>query len=207
MPTKPPVGCDWPGCRGYAVPHSSYCAVHKEKARQEHNRYDRGRYERRRAIREHYDNPTWRFNLEPAMRIRDPYCKLMITEDCKRHEKPGIGGNPTEVIDHIIDHKGDPKLFFDPKNLQGACKACHDKKTGLARVGKDYRDPVPTGSEGKQFTSTIDAVALDKVGRQSAQRLRCGVELRRLRRRFRFRLQLLNFCRKIRRFHVLPAGS
>lgn len=31
-----------------------------------------------------------------------------------------------EVVDHITPHKGDHKLFWDPKNHQALCKHCHD---------------------------------------------------------------------------------
>lgn len=30
------------------------------------------------------------------------------------------------VVDHIIPHKGDQKLFWDQKNWQPLCKYCHD---------------------------------------------------------------------------------
>ena len=37
---------------------------------------------------------------------------------------------PATVIDHIIPHRGDQKLFWDQTNWQPLCKGCHDKKTG-----------------------------------------------------------------------------
>lgn len=33
------------------------------------------------------------------------------------------------VVDHIIPHKGDMKLFWDKTNHQGLCKCHHDTKT------------------------------------------------------------------------------
>lgn len=30
------------------------------------------------------------------------------------------------VVDHIVPHKGDPQLFWDPANWQSLCKPCHD---------------------------------------------------------------------------------
>jgi 5-methylcytosine-specific restriction endonuclease McrA len=30
------------------------------------------------------------------------------------------------VVDHIVPHKGDLKLFWDPNNWQSLCKPCHD---------------------------------------------------------------------------------
>ena len=34
------------------------------------------------------------------------------------------------LLDHIIPHRGDQKLFWDEGNWQALCKACHDRKTG-----------------------------------------------------------------------------
>ena len=40
------------------------------------------------------------------------------------------------VVDHIVPHKGDHKLFWNPKNHQALCKHCHDKhKQRLERSG------------------------------------------------------------------------
>ena len=33
---------------------------------------------------------------------------------------------PATVVDHVIPHKGDVKLFWDSKNWQPLCKPCHD---------------------------------------------------------------------------------
>ena len=32
-------------------------------------------------------------------------------------------------VDHIVPHRGDPALFWDPANWQPLCKACHSRKT------------------------------------------------------------------------------
>ena len=37
---------------------------------------------------------------------------------------------PATVVDHIIPHRGDQKLFWDENNWQPLCKDCHDRKTG-----------------------------------------------------------------------------
>ena len=37
---------------------------------------------------------------------------------------------PAMVVDHIIPHRGDQKLFWDEQNWQPLCKSCHDQKTG-----------------------------------------------------------------------------
>ncbi len=33
------------------------------------------------------------------------------------------------VVDHIVPHRGDQRLFWDITNWQSLCKRCHDKKT------------------------------------------------------------------------------
>ncbi|MCG8670249.1 MAG: HNH endonuclease [Pseudomonadales bacterium] len=33
------------------------------------------------------------------------------------------------VVDHIVPHKGDQKLFWNRNNWQPLCKPCHDRKT------------------------------------------------------------------------------
>ena len=33
------------------------------------------------------------------------------------------------VVDHIVPHRGDQKLFWDQSNWQALCKSCHDRKT------------------------------------------------------------------------------
>lgn len=42
---------------------------------------------------------------------------------------------PAEVTDHIVPHKGDMTLFWDPKNWQGLTKADHDRKTAMEDGG------------------------------------------------------------------------
>lgn len=40
-----------------------------------------------------------------------------------------------EVVDHIIPHRGDMKLFWDPNNWQGLTKKDHDRKTAMEDGG------------------------------------------------------------------------
>lgn len=35
----------------------------------------------------------------------------------------------TEVVDHIVPHRGDEALFWDPQNRQPMCRVCHARKT------------------------------------------------------------------------------
>jgi 5-methylcytosine-specific restriction endonuclease McrA len=62
-----------------------------------------------------------------------PYCKFCWV-DLKLRVK-------AEVVDHIIPHKGDNKLFLDPTNFQSLCKKCHDCKKQRAEV-RGFSDEV-----------------------------------------------------------------
>lgn len=35
---------------------------------------------------------------------------------------------PALIVDHIIPHKDDPRLFWDRSNLQALCATCHGVK-------------------------------------------------------------------------------
>ena len=45
--------------------------------------------------------------------------------ECERKGKSTLAN----VVDHVIPHRGDEKIFNDLFNLQSLCKKCHDKKT------------------------------------------------------------------------------
>lgn len=54
---------------------------------------------------------------------------------CVDHKSRGYVVEAT-VVDHIVAHKGDLKLFWDRKNWQPLCKQCHDShKQRLEKSG------------------------------------------------------------------------
>nr|WP_041795814.1 HNH endonuclease signature motif containing protein [Pararhodospirillum photometricum] len=59
-------------------------------------------------------------------RLRD----LVLADEplCRECAKVGRVVPATDV-DHIIPHRGDDRLFWDRRNLQPLCKACHSAKT------------------------------------------------------------------------------
>jgi 5-methylcytosine-specific restriction protein A len=56
----------------------------------------------------------------------------VLTRDLYTCQKTGVlltgkAGEPhSPVVDHIIPHKGDERLFWDPANLQAVSKEYHD---------------------------------------------------------------------------------
>jgi 5-methylcytosine-specific restriction endonuclease McrA len=85
------------------------------------NEADRSRYRREvQPWRKWYDTTEWR-GMARA-------CKIAANFTC---QWPGCGrvcGKGEAIADHIKPHRGDRAMFFDPKNLQCLCKACHDSK-------------------------------------------------------------------------------
>lgn len=42
---------------------------------------------------------------------------------------------PATVVDHIVPHRGDQKLFWDSSNWQGLCKLHHDSTKQREELG------------------------------------------------------------------------
>lgn len=63
-----------------------------------------------------YDRAAWkRLRLEQLR--QEPLCAF-----CARAGRL----SPATVVDHVVPHKGDERLFFDPQNLASVCRHCHD---------------------------------------------------------------------------------
>ena len=45
--------------------------------------------------------------------------------ECRRHGRLAV----SEVVDHVIPHRGDMQIFWRRSNWQALCKSCHDSKT------------------------------------------------------------------------------
>ena len=69
----------------------------------------------------------WR-KYSKQYRVENPLC---VCEECKERVVP----LPSEVVDHIISHRGNIALFWDETNHQAMAKVCHDKKTAIEDGG------------------------------------------------------------------------
>jgi 5-methylcytosine-specific restriction enzyme A len=109
MPSKPLKPCKSIGCPELVT--SGYCDNHKK------SKYD---YDKRRGTaNERGYTYRWQKYRESFLK-RNPVCVICELE--------GII-EPATVVDHIIPHRGDHKLFWDAVNHQSLCKECHDRKT------------------------------------------------------------------------------
>jgi 5-methylcytosine-specific restriction protein A len=115
MPSKALKPCKHAGCP--ELVQSGYCDNHKK------DKYD---YDTRRgSSSERGYSYKWRKYREVFL-IKHPVCV-----ECLEN---GIV-TPANVVDHIIPHKGNYRLFWDSTNHQALCKRCHDRKTVMEDGG------------------------------------------------------------------------
>ena len=108
MPKKPKVPCKHPGCPELVPSGTKYCDKHKPLHPEEV----------RSAAGRGY-GPAWRKASKVFLQAH-PLC-----EECKLQGKYV----KATVVDHVIPHRGDQKLFWDQSNWRALCKRCHDRKT------------------------------------------------------------------------------
>jgi 5-methylcytosine-specific restriction protein A len=113
MPVSAPKPCNYPAC-GKLVHNASYCELHQKAKRKIVD-------DRRGSSTERGYGYRWQ-QVSKAFLKAHPICEC---DDCK------VSGVllPSQVVDHIIPHKGDMQLFWSRANWQAMNKKCHDKKT------------------------------------------------------------------------------
>ena len=104
--------CSKPGCPNLVNRGVRFCPDHTKQQAKDYNK------QRDPKIVKLYGR-QWQVLRRMHLR-RNPLCY-----DCKAK---GIIKEGQEVH-HIIDHKGNRALFFDPNNLMTLCKSCHSKRT------------------------------------------------------------------------------
>lgn len=107
--------CTKGGCFELALQGEKYCEEHRLTDEEKAKDYNKRRGS---AAQRGYDN-AWR-KARKIFLAKNPFCVRCML---KRLVVPAT------VVDHIIPHKGNMKLFWDKSNWQALCKACHDKKT------------------------------------------------------------------------------
>lgn len=62
-------------------------------------------------------------------------------------------GAEATVVDHIIPHKGDDRLFWDRSNWRAMCAPCHNRKTATmdGGFGRKKRNP----GAGQEFHQAV----------------------------------------------------
>ena len=114
MPYKLKVPCRHPGCPNLVPAGVKYCSQHMtQHARPSAERGYGSKWQkaRRQFLEAH------------------PLCV-----ECQKNGRY----MKATVVDHIIPHRGDQKLFWDQSNWQPLCKPCHDHKTMTEDRWEEY---------------------------------------------------------------------
>jgi 5-methylcytosine-specific restriction enzyme A len=117
MPISPPKPCRQAGCNILVHDGVGFCAAHKRAIQRQ---IDSRRVS---SSRRGYGH-KWREARIHFLRAH-PLC------ECTECQAGRLRTTPATVVDHIVAHKGDMKLFWDRNNWQAMSKPCHDKKTAL----------------------------------------------------------------------------
>ena len=110
MPRNPPRPCRYPGCPGLCEHGQVYCKDHLQWSS---DRLRGG------ADARGY-NSGWR-KARKAFLQQHPLCVQCMKEGRL---------TPATVVDHIVPHRGNERLFWDVNNWQPLCADCHGQKTG-----------------------------------------------------------------------------
>ena len=102
--------CAHIGCNRLVTMPERYCPEHRAQHNPDANRPN--------SYRRGYTKAWQRYRIQYL--AEHPVCVACL----KRGEL-----RETTVVDHIIPHKGNMKLFWDRANHQALCKRCHDSKT------------------------------------------------------------------------------
>ncbi len=104
--------CARNGCNN--LTKGTYCDAHKNVLQKEADR------KRPSAAKRGYDSKWNKYRLSFLSKPENMFCVR-----CKERSVMTVA----KVVDHIIPHKGDRRLFWDTKNHQGLCERCHNSKT------------------------------------------------------------------------------
>jgi 5-methylcytosine-specific restriction enzyme A len=85
--------------------------VRRTAQKREHDRRRRG------AGNVRHDNTAEWKRLRELQLQTEPLCRRCLQRERRVQ---------ATIADHIRPHRGNPVLFFDPRNLQSLCKPCHD---------------------------------------------------------------------------------
>ena len=115
MPNRPNIPCKYPGCPNLVPAGEKYCSQHMPM----HSRP---------AAQRGYGS-KWQKARRQFLEAH-PLCVECLKSG--RYVK-------ATVVDHIVPHRGDQKLFWDRSNWQALCKPCHDHKTMTEDRWEEYK--------------------------------------------------------------------
>lgn len=109
MALKPKVACKYFNCPEL-VDSPGYCPKHRAFMGYVSDQWH-----------DLYNNPRW-VKYRKGYLNKNPLCV-----QCKKENQI----TPSQVVDHIIQHRGSLELFWNPENHQALCLTCHRRKTAI----------------------------------------------------------------------------
>ena len=121
MPIGAPHPCPHPGCPALVPMGKGRCPAHELSA-QVADRQRRG------TAAERGYGARWQ-RARVLFLAANPLCR-----PCGLKSPPVL--TAATVVDHVIDHKGDPTLFWEQSNWQPSCESCHNARTDAGDFGR-----------------------------------------------------------------------
>lgn len=106
--SKPPRICS---C-GRVVAHGVFCECQRAQTRDRNARHDA----RRPSAAKRGYNGEWR-KARTEYLAAHPHCR-----ECSKHGVTRLAS----VVDHVVPHRGDKRLFWHRANWQPLCEPCHN---------------------------------------------------------------------------------
>lgn len=117
MPRKALKFCSHLGCNELVT--DGYCDKHKEENEIKNKEHKKELDRQRLSSAERGYDSKWRKSRKIFLQ-QHPLCVECLKENII---------TTATIVDHIVPHKGDRKLFWDRSNWQPLCKKHHDIKT------------------------------------------------------------------------------
>lgn len=117
-------------CSNYGCPHLTrerYCTSCMHRADLARDAYEQSRAQ---AHQRGYDS-EWR-----AYRLRFLHRHPFCADPYRRHVDEKT--RPAIQVDHIVPHKGDRRLFWEPRNHQSLCASCGGYKSAVEIGGRAH---------------------------------------------------------------------
>jgi 5-methylcytosine-specific restriction protein A len=124
MPTAPQHPCNTPGCG--VLTDAGRCPQHRQQTQ-------RAQDQQRGSAHKRGYGARWQKASKAYLRAH-PLCQCPECDEGRKRVTLAT------VVDHIIPHRGDMTLFWNPSNWQSMSKPCHDSKTAREDGGFG-RDP------------------------------------------------------------------
>src|SRR3972149_4443324 len=112
MPRAALRPCTYPGCG--ALTDTGRCTQHRHAERKQYDAKRGSSTQRGYGYRWQQASKGW-LRAHP----------LCACPDC---DEGRIRTTAAAVVDHIVPHRGDMRMFWDPGNWQSMSKQCHDRK-------------------------------------------------------------------------------